>query len=174
MGGRFSKAKAATGAPAESIQIAVCFVVGSFQTERSGGTCTSNSGHRTRPCKERTSSKRGASWPGMWQQDRPLSSAPISGSQTVMVFNDFWSEGVTKRATLEFARDRKSMSVLCSDPEVQPENVLYVKGALAAWQKPRLAVQLPHGWLERLRCSREHFGQVLCRVAAGWHADPPF
>ncbi|CAJ1343192.1 unnamed protein product [Effrenium voratum] len=66
-------------------------------------------------------------------------------SQTVMVFNDFWSEGVTKRATLEFARDRKSMSVLCSDPEVQPENVLYVKGAPESILDRCSAVLLPDG-----------------------------
>ena len=57
---------------------------------------------------------------------RNLEKARDRGS--VMAFNDYWGRDVKKQATLEFARDRKSMSVLCSDAEVQAENVLYVKG----------------------------------------------
>ena len=48
---------------------------------------------------------------------------------SIMAFNDYWGSDVKKQATLEFARDRKSMSVLCKDLDVQAENVLYVKGA---------------------------------------------
>lgn len=60
---------------------------------------------------------------------RNLEKARDRGS--VMAFNDYWGRDVKKQATLEFARDRKSMSVLCSDAEVQAENVLYVKGLAA-------------------------------------------
>ena len=48
---------------------------------------------------------------------------------SIMAFNDYWGANVKKQATLEFARDRKSMSVLCTDAQVQSENVLYIKGA---------------------------------------------
>eukprot|EP00438_Fugacium_kawagutii_P009352 Skav212070 [mRNA] locus=scaffold867:50461:50931:+ [translate_table: standard] len=51
-------------------------------------------------------------------------------TSSIMAFNEYWGGDVKKQATLEFARDRKSMSVLCSDAEVQSDNVLYVKGAL--------------------------------------------
>jgi len=46
----------------------------------------------------------------------------------VMAFSDFWGKNVEKLATLEFTRDRKSMSVLCRE-EGSQGNALYVKGA---------------------------------------------
>eukprot|EP00435_Cladocopium_sp_Y103_P053392 s466_g17.t1 len=49
-------------------------------------------------------------------------------STDAMAFCQYWSSRIQKLATLEFTRDRKSMSVLCTDPEVAGP-VLYVKGA---------------------------------------------
>jgi len=46
-----------------------------------------------------------------------------------MAFSDYWTKDVDKKATLEFTRDRKSMSVLCADKSQSGGNVLYVKGA---------------------------------------------
>ena len=47
-----------------------------------------------------------------------------TSGEDIMAVNDFWARNVQKRATLEFARDRKSMSVLCNDPDVQPDTGL--------------------------------------------------
>ena len=44
--------------------------------------------------------------------------------EDLMAVNDFWARDVRKLATLEFARDRKSMSVLCNEPQVQTETGL--------------------------------------------------
>jgi Ca2+-transporting ATPase len=49
--------------------------------------------------------------------------------EDAMAFSDYWSQGVKKHAVLEFTRDRKSMSVLCTDPVQPGGNILYVKGA---------------------------------------------
>jgi len=45
-----------------------------------------------------------------------------------MAFSGYWEHGLEKLATLEFTRDRKSMSVLCKDT-AEKSNVLFVKGA---------------------------------------------
>lgn len=45
-----------------------------------------------------------------------------------MAIVDYWKRGITKHAVLEFTRDRKSMSVLCSGTD-NDRNVLHVKGA---------------------------------------------
>lgn len=66
------------------------------------------------------------------------------------VFNDYWRQNVEKRATLEFARDRKSMSVLCNDPKVQAENLLYVKGAPESILDRCSSIMLPDGTLKPL------------------------
>jgi Ca2+-transporting ATPase len=46
-----------------------------------------------------------------------------------MAFTNYWMRGITKRATLEFSRDRKTMSVLCANDEWGGSCSLYVKGA---------------------------------------------
>ncbi|CAK9072944.1 unnamed protein product [Durusdinium trenchii] len=69
---------------------------------------------------------------------------------SIMVFNDYWRQNVEKRATLEFARDRKSMSVLCNDPKVQAENLLYVKGAPESILDRCSSIMLPDGTLKPL------------------------
>eukprot|EP00444_Apocalathium_aciculiferum_P035635 CAMPEP_0183489286 /NCGR_PEP_ID=MMETSP0370-20130417/181367_1 /TAXON_ID=268820 /ORGANISM="Peridinium aciculiferum, Strain PAER-2" /LENGTH=617 /DNA_ID=CAMNT_0025682619 /DNA_START=36 /DNA_END=1888 /DNA_ORIENTATION=- len=50
-------------------------------------------------------------------------------TEDAMAFNNYWTKPCTKHATLEFTRERKSMSVLCSDPDNTGTNTLFVKGA---------------------------------------------
>jgi len=50
-------------------------------------------------------------------------------TEDAMAFSNYWTKDVEKKATLEFTRDRKSMSVLCADKSQPGGNVLYVKGA---------------------------------------------
>ncbi|KAH8739707.1 calcium-transporting ATPase 1 [Cryptosporidium ryanae] len=75
-----------------------------------------------------------------------LNNKSSRNSKTSSVFNDYWCSGVKLITTLEFNRDRKSMSVLCRDTNnvniqlvvhknsgetesFEDSNVLYVKGA---------------------------------------------
>mmetsp|Transcript_64788 Transcript_64788/g.163120 ORF Transcript_64788/g.163120 Transcript_64788/m.163120 type:complete len:1039 (-) Transcript_64788:152-3268(-) len=67
-----------------------------------------------------------------------------------MAFANFWTSGCKKLATLEFTRDRKSMSVLCSDPAHTGGNVLYVKGAPESILERCTHVLLPDGSREPL------------------------
>jgi Ca2+-transporting ATPase len=69
--------------------------------------------------------------------------------EDAMVFSDYWAKGLTKRAVLEFNRDRKSMSVMYHDPE-QGGNVLYVKGAPEMVLKRCSKIMLPDGTTETL------------------------
>mmetsp|Transcript_41878 Transcript_41878/g.75721 ORF Transcript_41878/g.75721 Transcript_41878/m.75721 type:complete len:1041 (-) Transcript_41878:284-3406(-) len=65
-----------------------------------------------------------------------------------MAFSNFWMKGLDKQATLEFTRDRKSMSCLCSDPSNDQGNVLYVKGAPESILERCTTIMLPDGTLE--------------------------
>mmetsp|Transcript_61664 Transcript_61664/g.161994 ORF Transcript_61664/g.161994 Transcript_61664/m.161994 type:complete len:1037 (+) Transcript_61664:147-3257(+) len=64
-------------------------------------------------------------------------------------FTKYWMEGVKKEAVLEFTRDRKSMSVLCSDSKGKG-NVLYVKGAPEGILDRCATIMLPDGRTEPL------------------------
>lgn len=69
--------------------------------------------------------------------------------QDAMAFSNYWQQGVTKQAVLEFTRDRKSMSVLCKD-NAQEGNVLYVKGAPESILERCTTILLPDGRTEPL------------------------
>lgn len=69
--------------------------------------------------------------------------------QDAMVFSDFWAQSMTKRAVLEFSRDRKSMSVLWHDKDAQ-SNVLLAKGAPEMLIKRCSKIMLPDGTVEAL------------------------
>lgn len=71
-----------------------------------------------------------------WQTSRTSTDA--------MAFCQYWSSRIQKLATLEFTRDRKSMSVLCIDPEVTGP-VLYVKGAPESILERCSRILLPSG-----------------------------
>lgn len=88
-------------------------------------------------------------------------------SKTSNIFNDFWCTGVKLITTLEFHRDRKSMSVLCrdtSDVNIQlvayknsgetktfdNSNVLYVKGAPEGILERCTSFMMPDGTIENL------------------------
>jgi Ca2+-transporting ATPase len=66
-----------------------------------------------------------------------------------MAFSDYWAKGLTKRAVLEFNRDRKSMSVLYNDPAADG-NVLFCKGAPEMVLKRCTHILLPDGSKEAL------------------------
>eukprot|EP00932_Pfiesteria_piscicida_P016046 SRR837773.2990.p2 GENE.SRR837773.2990~~SRR837773.2990.p2 ORF type:complete len:750 (-),score=265.55 SRR837773.2990:119-2134(-) len=65
-------------------------------------------------------------------------------NEDAMAFSNYWTNPCTKRATLEFTRERKSMSVLCKDPEYDG-NVLYVKGAPEGIVERCTTILLPDG-----------------------------
>lgn len=67
-----------------------------------------------------------------------------------MAFSNYWMAGTPRRAVLEFTRDRKSMSVLCSDPMQQGCNVLYCKGAPESILERCTTILLPEGKTEPL------------------------
>mmetsp|Transcript_63049 Transcript_63049/g.184368 ORF Transcript_63049/g.184368 Transcript_63049/m.184368 type:complete len:1040 (-) Transcript_63049:206-3325(-) len=69
--------------------------------------------------------------------------------QDAMAFSNYWMQGVTKLAVLEFTRDRKSMSVLCKD-KAQEANILYVKGAPEGILERCTTIMLPDGRIEPL------------------------
>jgi len=69
-------------------------------------------------------------------------------SSDAMAFSNYWTSRCTKHATLEFTRERKSMSVLCSDPENANGNTLYVKGAPEGILERCTHIMLPNGNLE--------------------------
>eukprot|EP00996_Jenningsia_fusiforme_P000279 NODE_122_length_3182_cov_37.183211_g112_i0.p1 GENE.NODE_122_length_3182_cov_37.183211_g112_i0~~NODE_122_length_3182_cov_37.183211_g112_i0.p1 ORF type:complete len:1014 (+),score=210.46 NODE_122_length_3182_cov_37.183211_g112_i0:59-3100(+) len=56
----------------------------------------------------------------------PGLASPANKAESCRLANDFWSRGAQKVATLEFSRDRKSMSVLVRQAS---KNALYCKGA---------------------------------------------
>jgi len=66
-----------------------------------------------------------------------------------MAFSDYWGKGLTKRAVLEFNRDRKSMSVLYHDPALN-SNVLFVKGAPEMVLKRCSSIMLQDGSVEKM------------------------
>ena len=66
-----------------------------------------------------------------------------------MVFSNYWEKSINKLATLEFIRDRKSMSVLVRDSSAKT-NHLYVKGAPEAILDRCTFVMLPDGKIETL------------------------
>eukprot|EP00930_Biecheleria_cincta_P031203 TRINITY_DN2165_c0_g1_i2.p1 TRINITY_DN2165_c0_g1~~TRINITY_DN2165_c0_g1_i2.p1 ORF type:complete len:1036 (+),score=236.67 TRINITY_DN2165_c0_g1_i2:91-3198(+) len=67
--------------------------------------------------------------------------------QDAMAFSDFWAQKMTKRAVLEFSRDRKSMSVLWHDQD-EKSNVLLAKGAPEMLIKRCSKIMLPDGKVE--------------------------
>lgn len=70
---------------------------------------------------------------------------PSRNSEDAMAFSGYWSQGIKKHAALEFTRDRKSMSVLCSDATLPGGNVLYVKGAPEAILERCTRIVTPDG-----------------------------
>jgi len=67
-----------------------------------------------------------------------------------MAFTTHWTSKCKKAATLEFTRDRKSMSVLCADSDRGSNNVLYVKGAPESILERCTTIMLPDGSVEAL------------------------
>jgi len=67
-----------------------------------------------------------------------------------MAFSKYWLTACEKRATLEFTRDRKSMSVLCKDKDCGEDNVLYAKGAPENILERCTTILLPDGSVKEL------------------------
>lgn len=61
-----------------------------------------------------------------------------------MAFSNHWMKGLSKLATLEFNRERKSMSVLCKDESTEG-NVLFAKGAPESIVERCTSLMLPDG-----------------------------
>ena len=71
-----------------------------------------------------------------------------------MAMSAYWEKGLDKVATLEFIRDRKSMSVLVRDSK-DKSNKLYVKGAPEAILERCVSVMLPDGRVETLTAAKK-------------------
>jgi len=85
--------------------------------------------------------------------------------QDSMAFSDYWANGVTKHAVLEFTRDRKSMGVLCRLPD-RESNVVLVKGAPENVLDRCKTIMKPDGSAEDLTdAGRELIGRSLQEMA---------
>lgn len=65
------------------------------------------------------------------------------------VFSAYWNENYKHLATLEFTRDRKSMSILYRN-EIEKENQLFIKGAPESILERCETVMLPDGSIQRM------------------------
>lgn len=84
-----------------------------------------------------------------------------------MAFSNYWMKGMTKRAVLEFSRDRKSMSVLWHDSSTG-SNVLFAKGAPEMLVKRCSKILLPDGQVEPLTDGwRAEIDKELQQMAKG-------
>ncbi|EEA06756.1 calcium-translocating P-type ATPase, SERCA-type family protein [Cryptosporidium muris RN66] len=103
---------------------------------------------------------------------RYLNELGARASHTANIFSNFWCEGVKLITTLEFHRDRKSMSVLCRDTEdttthipiktyisnnlisssksFSKSNILYVKGAPESILERCTTFMMPDGTVETI------------------------
>jgi len=75
--------------------------------------------------------------------------AQVRTAADAMAFSNHWNEKCEKLATLEFTRDRKSMSVLSRD-KATGETALYVKGAPEGILARCTSIMLPDGTREPL------------------------
>jgi Ca2+-transporting ATPase len=83
-----------------------------------------------------------------------------------MAFSDYWAKPLTKRAVLEFNRDRKSMGVIYDDPSAGG-NVLFVKGAPEMVLKRCSKIMLPDGTEQPLTAEwKEKVNQKINDMAA--------
>ncbi|CBZ53307.1 hypothetical protein NCLIV_030940 [Neospora caninum Liverpool] len=69
--------------------------------------------------------------------------------QAPMPFCEYWASSWSSLATLEFTRERKSMSVLCRERN-SPQNTLFVKGAPESVLERCTSVLLPNGTVTQL------------------------
>ena len=82
--------------------------------------------------------------------------------------NNHWGNKFEKLATLEFNRERKSMSTLCRSKENRPQNYLFVKGAAEVLVNRCSKVELENGVVvdidDRMRSKlREVIAEVACK-----------
>ena len=83
--------------------------------------------------------------------DQKSGSQKVRNSEDAMVFTNYWEKSISKLATLEFIRDRKSMSVLVRDSSASKSiNHLYVKGAPEAILDRCTSIMMPDGKIESL------------------------
>jgi Ca2+-transporting ATPase len=78
----------------------------------------------------------------------------VPKNDEAMVFSSYWSRQVKELATLEFIRDRKSMSVLVKDVG-SGNNQLLVKGAPEAILDRCVSMMLPDGKVETLTLAKK-------------------
>lgn len=82
-----------------------------------------------------------------------------------MSLERYWTSRMReKHATLEFTRDRKSMSVLCTDEDAAM--VLYVKGAPESILERCSRILTPSGVEVLTEAGREAVGQKLSELGA--------
>ena len=83
-----------------------------------------------------------------------LNSGKTRSKEEAMVFSNYWSKQVKELATLEFIRDRKSMSALVQDVK-SGKNQLLVKGAPEAILDRCVSFMLPDGKVETLTAAKK-------------------
>mmetsp|Transcript_22732 Transcript_22732/g.68138 ORF Transcript_22732/g.68138 Transcript_22732/m.68138 type:complete len:1025 (+) Transcript_22732:146-3220(+) len=95
------------------------------------------------------------------------SSKPTDPADACKAANASWASGAPHHATLEFSRDRKSMSTLCGydgSKRRGPKNKLYVKGAPERVLERCTSVRLADGSVAALKAADR--AAVLKKVAA--------
>lgn len=91
--------------------------------------------------------------------------APKRTRADAMAFSNYWTSSLQKQAVLEFTRDRKSMSVLCSEKGTEG-NVLFVKGAPEGILERCKTIMLPDGREEALTAdSRKAVQEQVLQMA---------
>merc|ERR1719223_2734761 len=76
--------------------------------------------------------------------------AAVRSPADAMAFSEFWDSYCLKLATLEFTRERKSMSVLVKNYTSDTGNMLFVKGAPESILERCTDILLPDGSIEFL------------------------
>ncbi|CAE7477053.1 ECA4 [Symbiodinium natans] len=90
-----------------------------------------------------------------WQRPREREDA--------MAFCKYWGSHARKKATLEFTRDRKSMSVLCAEAG---GDMLYVKGAPESILERCSSILLPTGPVELSAAGRQAIRNSFAAMAS--------
>lgn len=94
--------------------------------------------------------------------------AAVRSPADAMAFSEFWDSYCLKLATLEFTRERKSMSVLVKNYTSDTGNMLFVKGAPESILERCTDILLPDGCIEPLTYeAKQAIQEKMLQMASG-------